>query len=157
MRETRAGFLLRIRQCFCNSEVSDDCSSVREQNIVGLDVAMYDTVRMRIAERAGDVAKDAHAFSDGEFLLSGNPRAQRFAFDERHREIREAVGVTRRDEWNDVRLLELCSELNFPLEPIGADSGGQIGRENFDNDLSVEPVLGSEENPGHAEWPSRFR
>jgi hypothetical protein len=39
--------------------------------------------------------------------LRSHPRAERLTFDERHREIREAVRVAGREKWNDVRLLKL--------------------------------------------------
>ena len=49
-----------------------------------------------------------------------------------------------------MRMLESCGELNFAAEAIGVDSRGEIGRENFYDDLAVELGLGCDEDAGHA-------
>src|SRR5688500_12961310 len=111
---------------------------------------MNDTGCMSVTQRAGDVAKDAHAFSDGEMALRAHPGAERLAFNERHREVRQAISLAGCEKWNDVRLLQLCCELNLALESIGADTRRQIGRQDLDDHLSVEPVFRSEKHSRHA-------
>jgi len=47
-------------------------------------------------------------------------------------------------------LLELRSELDFPLKSFGANSRGQVRREDFDYDLAIESILGRKKNSRHA-------
>ena len=50
--------------------------------------------------------------------------------------------VARRQERNDVSLLEPRSQLYLTLETLGADPHREIRRENLYDNLSVEAVLG---------------
>ena len=100
-------------------------------------------------ERARDVAEDAQDVGDRERRLLGQPRAQRLALDERHRVVRQAVRVARREHGNDVRLLERRRRADLALEPLGADAGGELGRQDLDDDLASEPRLVGDEDARH--------
>jgi hypothetical protein len=47
-------------------------------------------------------------------------------------------------------MLKLCRELNFPPEPVCADTGGNIFRQNLYDDLPVEIFLGGEKYAAHS-------
>ncbi len=73
-----------------------------------------------------------------------------FPFDERHRVVRQPVRVARRDDRDDVRLLERRDELDLTLEPFDVDARGQLGREQLDDDLPVESLFVGDKNARHA-------
>ena len=51
-----------------DAEVGDERVAALEQDVLGLDVAMDDAVRVRVLERVGDLARDAHRVVDRELL-----------------------------------------------------------------------------------------
>src|SRR5687767_16025156 len=102
---------------------------------------MHNAGCMCIAQCASDVAENADGFGDRELVLSCDPCAERLPFDERHREVRQSVSVTGRQERDDVRLLEPSGELDLALEAFGAYARGKVRRENLYDNLSIEAVL----------------
>jgi len=112
----------------CDAEVGDEGRSVgREQQVLGLDVAMQDAVLVRVLERAGGFGRDTYGLVERQLALALQTRAQRFAFDEWHRvpeDARRCAGV---EDGNDVGVLESRRELDFTQEAIGA-KGGREGR-----------------------------
>ena len=50
-----------------------------EQDVLGLDVAVDDTVRVRVAQRVGHLAADLERVVHGQLLLAGQPIAQRLS------------------------------------------------------------------------------
>ena len=64
---------------------------VVQQDVLRLDVAMHDAAAVRVLERVGDFARDAHRVVDGQLLFALEPLAQRFARDERHHVVQQLV------------------------------------------------------------------
>ena len=50
---------------------------------------------------------------------------------------------------NDVRLLQRRRHSNLALEPLGADAGGELRREDFDDDLAAEADFVGDEDARH--------
>ena len=48
-----------------NAEIRDEGVAVLQQDVLGLDVAVNDAVRMGIAERVGDLPRETHRLCDG--------------------------------------------------------------------------------------------
>ncbi len=90
----------------------------REQNVVGLDVAMDHAVRMRIRERGADLAQNQQRGGDRH-----RPRRrlealrERLAIDEGHDEEDQPIALIDRVDRHDVRVRELCGCLGFLQEP----------------------------------------
>ena len=74
-----------------DSEIRDDRLAGAEQNVLGLEVAMYHSVAMRVVERAGAGSRDANGLLDGKLLLALESMANRFALDVRHDVIEPPV------------------------------------------------------------------
>ncbi len=65
-----------------NPEIRDEhAAAVLEQDIVGLDVAMDDALRMRVGERPGDVAQDARCLRRRQWAAPPHTVGERFALD----------------------------------------------------------------------------
>ena len=58
-------------------EVGDQRVPVVQQDVLGLDVAVDDAVPVRVVERVGDLARDAHGLVDRQLRLAVEPVAQR--------------------------------------------------------------------------------
>ena len=110
---------------------------------------MRNTVPVRVTDRACHFAKDPHRLSDRKLSHARELGAQRFAFDERHREIRRAIHFTRRQQRHDVRVLELCRELDLPAKALDAQLGGDVGGEHLDDDLAAEIAIHRHEDAAH--------
>lgn len=65
-----------------NSEVRDDRVCGLEHDVLGLDVGVHDTARMRVAQRVRDLAGDTDGFINRLLLVSRQTIAQRLAFDQ---------------------------------------------------------------------------
>ena len=50
----------------------------------------------------------------------------------------------------DSRVGEPRSELDFPLEPLGAEHGGELGSQHLDRDRPTVPEIVREVHGGHA-------
>src|SRR5882762_1440873 len=65
--DTRAGHAGRVRFAdrARNAEVADDGMARFEQNVLRLDVAVYDVLAVRVEQRIGDVARDRDGVGNG--------------------------------------------------------------------------------------------
>ena len=142
--------IARGTQGLGDAEVGHDCGASREEHVVRLDVAMDDATLVGVLERARDVAEDANGVGDRERRLLRKAKSKRLALHERHRVVRQAVDVTGGEHGDDVRLLERSGHPDLPLEPVGADAGGELGREHLDDDASAEAHFVSDEDARHA-------
>jgi hypothetical protein len=81
---------------------------------------------MGIVQSARDITENAYAFRYREAFLFRYSSAQGLTFNEGHREIRKSFCIAGCEKRDDVRLLELRSELDLALESIRADAGGEL-------------------------------
>ena len=101
--------------------------SVREQHVLGLDVAMDDALAVRVGERPGHVPQQAHPLGDRERLAAGHPRAERLAPHVGHRVVGEAVGGPGVQDRDDVGVLQPGREPDLAGEALGAQALGELG------------------------------
>src|SRR2546430_12588797 len=85
-------------------------------HVLGLDVAVHDSVFVRIRERGGDLAQHANGMVDGQLAVPREANPQRLAVHERHREVRQAVRLARGEQRYDGRMLELGRTLALQTE-----------------------------------------
>ena len=143
------GALARRRNCLGDTEVGDHRRAAREEDIVGLDVAMDDAAAMRVGERARDVLENAHRLAHRE-RTTRHACAHRFAIDVRHDEVRQLLRLSRTQHRHDVRMLQRGGEHDLALEPVDGDAGGEVVRQDFDDDLPAEGVVRGDKDDRHA-------
>ncbi len=125
-------------------------AAVVQQNVLGLDVAMDDAVPMRVVERVGHLARDAHRLVDAELRLAVELLAKRLALDVGHDVERQSVGRAGVEQRQDVRMLERRRRLDLDGEPLGAEHGGELRLEHLDRDLAIVLEVRGEVDGGHA-------
>ena len=134
-------------------EVGHQRAAVVEQDVLGLDVAVDHAVPVGVVQRARPPRWRSGRLRDGELLLAVEPVAERFALDERHDVVEEAVGLARVEQRQDVRVLEVGRGLDLGQEALGADHGGQLGPQHLDRDLAVVPQILGQVDRGHPAGP----
>jgi hypothetical protein len=90
------------------------------------------------------------AYAHRQLVLPGQPRALRLPFDEGHRVIEDVGRSTGRQQRNDVRMLQRCRQLDFAIETIDADFGGELRRQNFHDNAAAESRFFGEEDAAHS-------
>src|SRR5438105_1696666 len=114
-------FLSRCLHCLRNSEISDDRCTLAEQNVLGLDVAVYDALPVRVCESAGDIAQYSEALLERNRTLS-DALAQRLPAHEWHRKVwKPAYCLTGSEYRYDVGLLKRRGEFDLARESRGRE------------------------------------
>ena len=97
-----AGRLHRER----DAEIGDERVAVLQQDVLRLDVAVNHGAAVRVAQRVGDFARNAHGVVHRQLALAFEPRAQRLAGDERHHIVQQPIGLATVEQRQYVRMLE---------------------------------------------------
>jgi hypothetical protein len=136
-----------------HAEVGDHRRVVRDEHVVGLDVAVHDALLVRIGERAGHLPEQPHGLAHRERSALAQPLAQRAPLDEGHREVGHARPLDRREAGgehrDDVRVLEPRGQLDLAAEALDAEPGGQVEGEQLDHDAPDEGGLLRQEDVRH--------
>ena len=114
---------------------------------------MNDAFLVRELECAGDVTKDARGVGDRHCAGAQQAHAQRLAFDEGHRVVGKSVRIAGAENGNDMRMLKSRCEQDLALESLGAQAGGEIGRQDLDDDAAGERTLLGGEDATHPAAP----
>ncbi len=142
-----------------DSKIRDERLPVVEENVLRLDVAVNDAVAVSVVERAGYLLGDPHRVADGQLPLAVDARAKRFADDEWHHIVEQGIGLTRIEQRQDVRMLELGGGLYLGKKPLAAERGAEVGMQHFDGDIAVVLEIVTEKNSRHsagADFPVHF-
>jgi hypothetical protein len=131
-------------------KIGHERSSLVQQDVLGLDVAMDDAVPMRVVEGARDFGCDAHGVAYWKPWLSRNSLSQRLAVHERHHVKQRAVGLSRVEERQDVRMLQLRGRADLLEESIGAEQRCQIRMQHVQGDAAIVPDIVREPDRGQA-------
>jgi hypothetical protein len=105
-----------------------------QQDVLGLDVPVNHVVTVGVVQRARHLGGDPHRVGDRELLLAGQAVPQRLPLDERH-DIEEDLTpcpplpsvergndeMTRVEQRQDVRVLQVRGGLDLGEEPLAAD------------------------------------
>ena len=128
---------------------------VGEEDVLGLDVAVDDPLRVGIGERRGHLAEQPDRVGDRQLARSRQARTERFAFDQGHGVVRQAVGLASGEQRDDVRMLKSSGEGNFPLEPLDRQAEPQLRQQDLHDHRAAEGGLPGDEDPRHPA-PAQF-
>src|SRR5688572_32611195 len=106
-----------------------------DENVFGLDVAVHDTLRMRISESVDDLAKKPRRFLHRKLTRAIDTRAQILAGDERHRIVEQRNTRSSGEQRNDVRMLQPCGELNLATNTLRVDGCSKVRWKHIDDHL----------------------
>ncbi len=106
------------------------------------------SARVRVGERARDVAEDAEGFADRQWSAR-DPLAQRLAVDEGHREPGQPIGLAGREHRDDVRVLESRSKQDLAPKTLDVQPGDELGWQHLDDDGAMERRVSGDEDPRH--------
>jgi hypothetical protein len=140
----------RLVQRLGDTEVGHQGVMVGEQDVVGFDVAVDHTVAMGVAERVGHVSQDPDRFGNRQLTLARESGPEGLTLDQRHGVVQQSVRVAGGEQRHDVGMLERGGQLDLAAEPVGAQGGGEIRRQDLDHDLPAEDGLLGQEDPAHA-------
>ena len=115
-----------------DAEVGDDRVLAREEDVLGFDVAVDDSLAMGERERVGDVTRDMECRLEGQLAIPQQPMPQRLAFDVRHDVVEQPVDLTSRKDRDNVGMAEVRGEVHFANEPLAQQAGGHLRVEHFD-------------------------
>src|SRR6185369_17426386 len=124
-----------------DAEVGDDGVASCEEDVLRLHVSMNDAGAMREVQTIRDLARDRDCVRHRQLLLAVQPISKRLAFDVRHDEPEAAVHRSRIENAEDVWMLKPCSELDFLLEAVGAEAGGDLVVQDLQRDGTVVPEI----------------
>ena len=105
---------------------------------------------VRVGERARDLAQHAHPVGDGKLTFTLESRAERFAVDERHREIGQPIALAGGKQRHDVRMLQPRGELDLSFEALDRYARRHLGRQDFDHHPAVKSAVFGDEDARHA-------
>ena len=145
-----AEVVVAARERLGDAEVGHHRAAGRQQHVVGLDVAVDEAAGVGVGKGARDLAAGGAPVGDRQRAALLQPPPERFALDERHREVGEAGDLAGREQRHDVRVLEAGGELDLLLESLGAHARGELGREDLDDDAAAEAAVPGEEHAAHA-------
>src|SRR5262249_22528675 len=132
LRRGARDVVLRSRPLLGEAEVEDlDVAVLRDEEVLGLQVAVDDPLLVRRGEPLRDLAGEEDALS----LRDRSPReslAQRLALEELHRRVRDAVVSSEVEDRQDARMRERRDGQRLALE--AGESGGVL-RERLGQDL----------------------
>jgi hypothetical protein len=137
-RELGIIFRASRRHGLGHAEIRDDGVARGQEHVIGLEVAVRDAMLVRVRRGRGDVAQHAHGAAQREQLTAPQPRAERFAGDERHRVERNAVHHPRGENRHNAGMLESGRDLDLTPEPLRVDLPANIRRENLHDDAASE-------------------
>ncbi len=121
-----------------------------EENVLRLDVAMNNTVTVRVVECARGLLRNTHRLIDRELPFALDADSQRLAGDDGHHIVEKSVGFARVEQREDVRVLELCGGLDLREEPLAAQRSTEVGVKHLDGDVAVVLDVVREEHRRHS-------
>jgi len=111
---------------------------------------MNDALLVRRFEPFGDLLEQRQRLTDG-YRAGDEPFRQRFSFDQLHHEELLAVRLFDPVDGGDVRVVQRCQKMRFPLEasePLRVL--GEIVGKDFDGDFAPELGVAGAVDPAHA-------
>src|SRR5688500_5092355 len=150
-KRQRAAFRYgRLPDGLGHTEVGNEGEAISDHHVVGLDVPVYDPIAMGMRKRRRNLAKKPHRIRQRLLAFAIDLLPERLAVDEWHREVGAPENYTGSENGNDVRVLQLRRDPDFPPEPVVAELRRYILRQNLDDDTAIQRSLGREKEAAHA-------
>jgi hypothetical protein len=132
-----------------DAEIGHHGVTIGEQHVVGLDIAVHDTVAVGVGKGVYHLAQDLGRLRDGQLSFPRQLGPERLARDVRHDVVQQIARSGGGEQRDDVRVLQSGGELDLPLEPLDIDRGTHVGREQLDDHLASQPGFLGEEDTAH--------
>ena len=102
---------------FRQPEIQNLClSSIRHEDIRGLDVAMHDALRVRGVQSVRDLNAQIEQSLDLQ-RLARDPMAERLPLQQLHRDKAAPIGLVNLIDGADIRMVQRRRSLGLPLKP----------------------------------------
>ncbi len=98
---------------------------------------MDDAQAVRMVQRTGHLARNAHGIRDRQLALRVEPLAQGLALHHRHHVEQRALGVARVEQRQDMWMTEFRGEMDLAQEPVATDAGGDVVAQDLDRDGAI--------------------
>ncbi len=131
-------------------EIGEHRLTLVQQDVLGLDVAMHHTLCVRVVEGAGDLSCNRERVVKRELALPRQPRAETLAAHVRHYIEERAVGASRVNECQNVRVVEPRGDPDLREKSVGADGGGEVGAEHLECDIAIVLDVASQVDRRHS-------
>src|SRR5438045_9372204 len=95
--------------------------SIGEENVLRLDVAVYEARAVREGEPVADLLDDADCGLNGETSLAAQPIPQRAAGDVNGDVVQHPVGFARIDERNEMRMRQSRRNRDLSQKPVSTE------------------------------------
>ena len=149
----RAGELVpagRLAHRLRHAEIHDHGVAAGEHHVVGLDVAVHDTRRVRRGEGVDHLQQDPDRLIDRQLTGARQSLAQRLSRDIRHDVEVEAPGLTRVEQRQDVRVLQPRRNVDLAEEAVAAEGSSQLGPKHLDRNPAMVPNVFGQVDRGHS-------
>jgi hypothetical protein len=143
----------RLAERLRHAEIHHQGVAAGEHHIVGLDITVYDTQRVRGSQGVHHLRQDLDRLIYRELPHPVQPLAQRLSRDVRHNVEAEAGGLAGVEQREDVRVLQSRRDFDFAEESVAAQGHGQLGPKHLHRDLAVMPDVPRQINGGHPPAP----
>ena len=136
-----------------DAEVGDQCMALREQDVLGLHVAMDQALAVGVVERVADLPHQTERLRHGKGPLTRESLAQRLALHVRHdiegpgRRLLGGAGV---EQGQDVGVLKPRQDLDLEQEALRAPADEDLGAQDLDGDRAVVLAVAREVHDRHA-------
>lgn len=137
-----------------DAEVGHQSDFLIQQNVLGLDVPVDDTLRVGVVEGLGDLAGDPDSGVDRERAVPIQPFPHRGARDVRHGEVANRAAIRERDrgrvmDGENVAMGEPAGHRDFSREAPNPHGAGQLGPEHLERNRAVMLDVLGEIDRGH--------
>ena len=131
-------------------EVRDDRLAALQQDVFRLEIAVNDSVLVRVGERGKHREREAQRLVDRELLLAVESRAKALTVHVRHHVEQQSVSFSRIEERKEVRMLEVCRDADLAQKALDAEHGAELGVEHLQCDRPVVLHVAREIDGGHS-------
>ena len=132
-----------------DAEIGDQRLTVLQQDVLRLDVAVDDSLLVRVLERRGDLICDPQRVGQRELPLAFETLVDRLAGDERHHVIEMPLVLAEVVDREDVGVTEARDDVDLSAESLGAHREGKFPEEDLDRDVAIQLEIASEPDDRH--------
>ena len=145
--EPDSGFRLQNKR---NPEVGQQSLTLKEQDVLRLDIAVNDSLAMGIIECRRYLLCYSQRLLDRKSRVAIQACSERITLNVRHDVVQKRVCFTRIDEGDDVRVTEPCRNVDLLTEALWPEHRGKLWFQDLNCDISMVPEILGEIDGGHA-------